>query len=88
MIMLGVLIGENCVIGGSSVVARSVPDGVMVAGNPARFIGYTEAFYNRIKDNEAMCVVKELVKTRRKYIFLSLSNELFTQKGKVELPEE
>ena len=35
-----------------------------------------------------MCVVKELVKTRRKYIFLSLSNELFTQKGKVELPEE
>lgn len=49
MIMAGVSIGERCIIGGGSVVTKSVPDGCMVAGNPARFIGFTEDFYQRLK---------------------------------------
>ena len=49
MIMAGVSIGSNVIIGAGSVVTKSVPDGDMVAGNPARYIGefrsqyYTEA---------------------------------------------
>jgi UDP-2-acetamido-3-amino-2,3-dideoxy-glucuronate N-acetyltransferase len=35
----GVTIGENAVVGAASVVTRDVPDGAMVAGNPARVIG-------------------------------------------------
>jgi acetyltransferase-like isoleucine patch superfamily enzyme len=35
----GVTIGENAVVGAGSVVTRDVPDGAMVAGNPARLIG-------------------------------------------------
>lgn len=42
MIMLGVTIDESCVIGGESVVTKSVLNGCMMAGNPAKFIGYTE----------------------------------------------
>lgn len=49
MIMPGVTIGERCIVGGGSVVTKSIPDGCMVAGNPAKFIGYTDDFYQRLK---------------------------------------
>ena len=34
----GVVIGENAIVGAGSVVTRDVPDGAVVAGNPARTI--------------------------------------------------
>jgi acetyltransferase-like isoleucine patch superfamily enzyme len=37
-ILKGVVIGEAAVIGAGSVLARSVPDGEIWAGNPARFV--------------------------------------------------
>ena len=36
ILMAGV--GSGCMVGAGSVVSRAVPDGVLVAGNPARFI--------------------------------------------------
>jgi acetyltransferase-like isoleucine patch superfamily enzyme len=38
IILPGVVIGENSVVGAGSVVTRSVPSRVVVAGNPARII--------------------------------------------------
>lgn len=38
IIMPGVRIGDRCVIGAGSVVTKSIPDGTVVAGNPARVI--------------------------------------------------
>ncbi|WP_394211190.1 acyltransferase [Enterovibrio calviensis] len=38
VIMKGVEIGKNCVVSANSVVFRSVPDGSIVMGNPARII--------------------------------------------------
>lgn len=40
----GTVIGENCIIGACAVVKGSVPDGVIVVGNPARQIGKTADF--------------------------------------------
>ncbi len=48
--MPDVTIGERCIVAGGAVVTKSVPDGCMVAGNPARFIGYTEDFYKKLKE--------------------------------------
>ena len=38
IILKGVTIGEKSIIGAGSVVSRSVPDGEIWAGNPARFV--------------------------------------------------
>jgi len=38
IILPGVTIGDNCIVAAGSVVARDVPDGSLVAGNPARIV--------------------------------------------------
>lgn len=38
VILPGVTIGKNTVIGAGSIVTKSIPDGVVAAGNPARII--------------------------------------------------
>lgn len=85
MIMPGVKIGSNCIIGGGSVVTRSVPDGIMVAGNPAKFIGYTEDFYNRIKGHTALCC-KGMTNEEKKRYLLNLDDSLFVHKGMTKIP--
>lgn len=37
-----IIIGDNCVISANAVVTKSVPDGCIVAGIPAKIIGYTK----------------------------------------------
>lgn len=39
VLLPGVTIGANALVGAGSVVTRDVPDGAIVAGNPARVIG-------------------------------------------------
>ena len=87
MIMPGVTIGNNCVVGGGSVVSKSVPDGCMVAGNPAKFIGYTENFYHRLKEKGFDTQTGGMSYKEKKKILLSLPEEKFEKKGFVKLPE-
>lgn len=48
IILPGVTIGANCVVGAMSVVTRSVPDGCVIAGNPAKILMSTEEFKVRL----------------------------------------
>jgi len=41
-ILCGVTIGERAIVGAGSVVTRDVPDGAVVAGNPAQVLRYVE----------------------------------------------
>jgi acetyltransferase-like isoleucine patch superfamily enzyme len=42
LILPGTVIGRNCIVGAGSVVRGTVPDGVVVMGNPARVVMSTE----------------------------------------------
>lgn len=50
IIMPGVTIGDNCIIGAYSVVTKDVPDNTIVAGNPAKPIGKTDEYINKHKE--------------------------------------
>lgn len=51
IIMPGVNIGKNSIIGAGAVVTKTIPEGVIFAGVPARFIETIEEYYLKIKDN-------------------------------------
>lgn len=71
IIMYGVDIGNKCIIGAGSVVTKTVPDGEVWAGNPAKKICNTEQF---VKDNlEYMLDLHGLgLEERKKQILNSL----------------
>lgn len=50
------------------------------------FIGYTENFYNKIKNNTDMCC-KGMNYYQKKAYLLSLSDDVFSHKGNVKIPE-
>ena len=49
LLMPGVTIGSDVIVGAGSVVTKSVPDGKIAAGNPARIVGDTKDFVEKIK---------------------------------------
>ena len=49
IILAGVTIGSNCVVGAGSVVAKDVPDNSIYAGVPAKFIKKTDDFLSEAK---------------------------------------
>ena len=84
MIMAGVKIGDRCIVGGGSVVTKSVPDGCMVAGNPAKYIGKTEDFYKRLKE-KYNTGTGGMSYENKKRILLSLPEEKFEHKKEVTI---
>lgn len=49
IIMPGVTIGNRCIIGAGSIVAKSIPDNSVAAGVPARVIRTTDEYLERMK---------------------------------------
>lgn len=50
LILPNVSIGSDCIVGANSVVTKTVPDGSIVAGNPAKVISSTSDFLARAKE--------------------------------------
>lgn len=72
-IMAGVKIGDNCIVGAGAVVTKSVPDGCIVAGNPAKVVSYTADFLERA--NTYNFKTKNLSEQSKKDFLLSNIND-------------
>lgn len=48
IILPGVTIGENTIIGAGSVVTKDIPANVVAAGAPCRVINYREAYIEKV----------------------------------------
>lgn len=49
LIMPGVTVGKNTIVAAGTVVTKSVPEGCIVGGNPAKILGKTEEYITRHK---------------------------------------
>lgn len=75
LILPGVTIGSNVIIGAGSVVSKSVPDNVVVAGNPAKIICSLDDFENKMIKLDVKS--KFMNSEEKKKYLLSLSEERF-----------
>lgn len=78
MIMPGVTIGEGALVAGGSVVTKSVPDGMVVGGNPARVICSTEEYLE--KNMKFNIHTKGMTADKKKEILLSMNDDKFIKK--------
>lgn len=78
MIMPGVTIGNDVIIGAGSIVTKSVPDGKIVAGNPARIVGETTSFLEKILHYDIGS--KGMSYDEKREYLLSLPEEKFINK--------
>src|SRR5690554_1294327 len=77
-IMPGVKIGNDVIIGAGSIVTKSIPDGKIAAGNPARIVGETKDFVEKIKHYDVGS--KGMSYEEKKKYLLSLDEDKFIKK--------
>ena len=85
-IMPGVTIGKGALVAGGSVVTKSVPAGVVVGGNPARYICTVEEYIKRNKPYNIG--TKGMSYAEKRNILLSSPDDAFVKKGYIKLPEK
>lgn len=84
MIMPGVTIGDNVLIAAGSVVTKSIPSNVVVAGNPAKYICTVDEY---IEKNMAYNTnTRSLSLKAKKKSLLALPEKKFIKKGYIQLP--
>lgn len=78
LIMPGVTIGDCALVAAGSVVTKSVPPGMVVAGNPAKILCSVEDFYQRNKYYDLHS--KGMPGPKKKEMLLNLPDERFIKK--------
>lgn len=78
LIMPGVTIGSNVLVAAGSVVTKSVPDNVVIAGNPAKVICGIDAFEKKMLDKNLK--TKFMNSDNKKEYLISLNDSDFIQK--------
>lgn len=78
IVLPGVTIGDNSLIAAGSIVTKSVPSNVVVAGNPARIICTIDEYYERNKKFDLKC--KKLPDKEKRTFLLSLPEDRFIKK--------
>lgn len=78
VILPGVTIGDNSLIAAGSIVTKSVPSNVVVAGNPAKVICTIDEYYVRNKRYDLSC--KRMSYDQKRDYLLGLPEEKFIRK--------
>lgn len=86
LIMPGVTIGNNVLIASGAVVCHSVPDNVVVGGNPAHILCSIEEYYQRNLPYNTK--TKGLEFDSKRKVLLGLSDEMFVKKRMMKQPIE
>jgi serine acetyltransferase len=82
--MPGVTIGDNVLIAAGSVVTKSIPSNVVVAGNPARYICSLDEYIE--KNLPYNIDSKSLSQKDKKKLLLSFPDDKFIKKGYIQVP--
>lgn len=77
--MPGVTIGDNVLVAAGSVVTHSVPDNVVIGGNPAKLLCSLEEYYQRNLPYNTD--TKGLSFKEKKEVLIKLSDGMFVKKG-------
>lgn len=73
VIMPGVTIGYNCIIGCGAVVTKDIPDNSVAVGVPAKVIESVEDYYNKKKDSCVMTKSLNILE-KKKYLLEIFNN--------------
>ena len=79
LILPGIEIGDNCIVGAGSVISKSVPSNSVVVGNPARIVSTVDKFLNNA--TKANVGSKGMNFQSKKEYLLSLSEDKFIRKS-------
>lgn len=82
-IMPGVTIGEGSLVASGSIVTKSVPAGVVVAGNPAKYVCTIEEYIERNKQHNLG--TKGLSFEEKKKVLLSTDEDKFIKKSCIKI---
>lgn len=82
--MAGVTIGSDVIVGAGAVVTKSIPDNTIVGGNPARFICYTNKFYERMLVYDLQS--GQMTDAEKREFLLSLPEVRFIHKQEIQIP--
>jgi acetyltransferase-like isoleucine patch superfamily enzyme len=77
-ILPGVTIESNVIIAAKTVVTKSIPEGVIVGGNPCRIIGKTEEYKNKILEYNLK--TKNLSAEEKRKVLINADENFFLKK--------
>ena len=79
VILPGVTIGKNSIVGAGAIVTKDVPDGVIVAGNPARVISTVDDYINKCKIKGNLYSVPKSILEKRGTLLRITQTEILEQ---------
>lgn len=85
LILPGVTIGKNSIVAAGSVVTKSIPEGSIAAGNPAKIISSIEKYINKNKDISKIYDINYTIRGNISYFNKNkMYEELISEIGFVE----
>ncbi|WP_442596725.1 DapH/DapD/GlmU-related protein [Neobacillus sp. D3-1R] len=72
IVLPGVSIGPNSIVGAGSVVTADVPEGVIVAGNPAKVICTLEEYISKSEKKMVLIPIENNLENRKKAIISNI----------------